>query len=327
MKRFQNIFVLVFAAIGLTSCLDEQEIFDPKASPNVIEFASNTPIKSPLSAVHPLYVNSFEIKPEGAELPVVISYSGGDVAPTDIEVTITLDEAALARYNDWNNKVNDPGDTEADFTMLPANLYNLPTTTVTIPKGERTATVNIKMFTEQFDLTQKYALPLTITKASSGILSGNHATAIFSVGAKNKYDGLYSVTGTMVDANNAAFTGYYPKEISLVTIDGNTVEYYDEGFHLNGHIFSTGTSLSYYGSFLAQFNFDAQDNVESVVNAYGQTAGGNQRGGILITPAVNKMTFEADGTPKTLEVKYAMTQFGNVRTTWTETYTYVGPRP
>ncbi len=271
-----------------------------------------------------MYVNSFEIKPE-VDFPVVISYSGAEVASTDITVNLTVDPAALDRYNAWDNETNDPDDEALDFEVLPANFYSMPTTTVTIPKGERRVTLNIKLKTDQFDLTKKYALPLTISATNHGIISGNHQTAIYSVGAKNKYDGVYAVTGTMVDATNAAFVGYYPKEVELITVDANTVEYNDSGEHLAGHIFDTGAGASYYGSFLAQFNFDAQDNVESVVNAYGQGAGANLRAG-KVGVGVNKMTFKADGTPDKLEVTYIMVQRGADRTTWTETYKYLGPR-
>ena len=87
-----------------------------------------------------------------------------------------------------------------------------------------------------------------------------------------------------------------------------------------------GSAGSYYGSFAPVFNFDADGNVTSVVNYYGQPSSNGRRAQLDPT-GVNKMTFDAGGKPKELKVKYFMLQPGTtVRCKFSETFTYLGPR-
>jgi len=317
MKRILNLFILLLAVSGISSCVQEDPFFDPEDSENVIEFLSAGNVQSPATAPYPLFINSYAAADE-VEMPIVVSYSGADVAPTDITVTIGAGtQSVLDVYNEAQ---------ETEYELLPANLYTLPAT-VTIPRGERRATYIVKLKTNQFDFTKSYALPLTITETSSGIISGNFSTAVFAVGAKNKYDGLYEVTGTMVDRINPAFVGEYPLTVELRTVTLTTNSYYDHDNDLAGHLFDTGAGLSYFGSFAPIFHFDANNNIVNVTNVFGNPApGATARAGKLETTGINKVTFKADGTPDKMEVTYTMVQAGADRTTWTETWTYIGPR-
>src|SRR5690606_9559940 len=148
-------------------------------------------------------------------------------------------------------------------------------------------------------------------------LSTVYSAAIFGTVVKNRYDGIYTIGGeddpvasTMVDVTTPAFEGLYPKTISLRTVDGNTVDYYDEDYHLEGHIFFTGTGASYVEGFLARITFDPADgtatvaDVLSVVNALGQ--GNNNRSGKLdpaqtIAPV---MRFEDDAVTPFLDPRF-----------------------
>jgi hypothetical protein len=86
-----------------------------------------------------------------------------------------------------------------------------------------------------------------------------------------------------------------------------------------------GAAESAYGAFQPVFNFDANNNVTSVVNLYGQPAG-NTRSAAIDPTGVNKW----DPTTKTLRVKWFMYQpsvISGIRTTFDFTFTYVGVRP
>jgi hypothetical protein len=317
---------LAFLAITLTGCLDDDKYaLDPSGTENVIEFTDISVPISPLGAVHPAYVTSFSVAEE-ADFEVVISYSGPNSNSKDIELTLMVDPLALEAYNEQQ-----ASETFTPYEVLPSNLFTMESMTVTLPKGQTKLTVPITVFPDQFDLSKKYAIPLRIASASSGTLSSVYSAAIFGVVVKNRYDGIYTVESDMFDSFNAAFVELTPKTVSLRTVDGSTVDYYDEDYHLAGHIFFTGTGASYYGSFLARFTFDnATGEVLSVVNAFGQGAGSLVRSGKLdpTQPATPSMTFEADGvTPISMEVWYVMVQGGADRTFWKEEYTYVGPRP
>lgn len=316
---------IVLLSLSFAGCLDDKSNpLDPTGAQNILEFANISIPASGQDAVHPLYVVSFGVS-TSAEFDVILSYSGPNSNEKNIEITLEVDPIALDAYNDQNG---------TNYELLDDDLYTIPSMTVTMPKGETKLNVPITVFPDQYDLSKNYALPLRIVAASSGIISQNWGTAIFGTVVKNRYDGEYKIlTGSMLETTNPNFVGYYPKNsIYLQTVNGNTVNYYDNEYGQQGHLFWTGTGLSYWGGFAAQLQFDnATGNVTSVVNAFGQ--GNNNREGYLDTSAgaINKITFEADGvTPKTLDVWYYFKQLNGCacnRAFWKETYTYVGPRP
>ena len=307
----------------MVSCLDDdKQPLDPSGSSNVIEFLDPSVPSSPAGAIYPAWTTAFTVQPE-ATFEQVISYSGPNSNGENINLTLQVDPIALAEFNAQMEELG-----SSTYELLPAENYTVPTS-VTIPAGSTKVTVPITVYPDKFDLSKNFALPLRIASASTGILSAHYSVAILATVVKNKYDGVYTIeTGSMVDVTNANFTGIYPKTVELHTVDGNTVNYYDQDYALAGHIFHTGTGASYYGGFLAQFSFDDSNTVTSVVNAFGQ--GNNNREAKLnptAPPAV--MEFEADGiTPKTMTVSYIMRQIntGVDRAFWTETYTYQGPR-
>ena len=268
---------------------------DPEKSVNVVEFKNPSSFVSPYGSKYALYVNSFELNPE-SDYNVTVSYSGAHVAANDLTVTLGVDTAAVRQYNTEQHTAYD---------VMPASLYTLPAS-VTIPRGQRTATVPIKVKTGQFDFSKSYVLPLKITSVSPEVpISGNFGTILVSMGVKNKYDGVYRVTGTMVDATNAAFVGLSQagrtQEQELVTVASNKVVAFDpEYFGSNIVIFWTGTGVSGYGTFSPVFEIDpATGKVLSVVNSYGQNAGANRRSAELDPTGVNMY----DAATKTLKVK------------------------
>lgn len=69
---------------------------------------------------------------------------------------------------------------------------------------------------------------------------------------------------------------------------------------------------------------DADGNVTSVSNYYGQGTNSSVRGARLNLAGVNKFTIS--GTTKVLEVSYIMTQSGADRTFFYEKWTYTKAR-
>lgn len=135
----------------------------------------------------------------------------------------------------------------------------------------------------------------------------------------NKYDGNYTMTGTMVDYTSANLKGYYPANVALITQSANSVALWDIDFVKGyGHRILSGTADSYYGQFTPVFTFDANNNVVSVTNRDGQPSA-NGRSGELDPSGINKW----DPATKTLKVKYWMNQPGAAhRTLFDETFTW-----
>ncbi len=204
-------------------------------------------------------------------------------------------------------------------------FFSIPANTVTIPRGQHQATWIVKINPRKFDFSKNYALPVKILSATAGTISGNFGTMVYAISIKNKYDGIYTVTGTYSDNALPDATTKYPKTIALVTKAANTVAAYDQDNSGYYFYFNNGGS-TYYGNWDPVFVFDNADNVTSVVNMYGQGTNSSARSGRLNTgAATNKFTIGADGS-KTLEVSYIMVQSGADRVVFKEKYVYTGPR-
>jgi hypothetical protein len=330
MKKYIYITLSFIVAVSfLTSCLkDDSLVLDPEKGHNVIEFANPVQIEQ-TGTPFALYGFSFEAV-ASFDLPITVSYSGPEAsAPEDITVKVRVgDASAITAYNTA---------TGSTYEKLNAAGTDFTETDVIIKKGTSKGTFNVVVKPNSFDFSKTEVLPLTIVSASSGIISGNFGTILLRVSAKNKYDGLYEVTGTMVDVTapllthvNTALGADAPMQFQLVTVSATKVALYDD-YVTGGYNspISNGTAFSQYGSFSAIFEFDpATNRVIAVTNRYGQPAA-NTRSARL-DPTGENTPWTADGSFK---VKYNMLQPSVVtaapfvRTTWDETWKKLGPRP
>jgi hypothetical protein len=217
-KNIYKALSLFVAVSFLTSCLkDDSLVLDPAKTNNVIEFANPAQIVQP-GAVHPLYAFGYDILP-AAEQVLEVSYSGAESgAPQDITVNLAgatgaAGEKFIADYNTDQGK---------NYTLLPADFFKLSTTSVIIKKGEKKASFSVFFATDKFDLSIQYVLPVQITSASSGVVSGNFGTILLSTAARNKYDGKYHSTGYFQHPV-AASSRPIDRDKTLLTVNANTV--------------------------------------------------------------------------------------------------------
>lgn len=179
MKRCIQYYLLAtIIAFGLSSCLEGEPVYEPDGGPaGIVELVLPARTTSTPYAVKTVTLDVVDIQ----ELPVVVNYTGVDGAPSDVQVTLTIDNGAVATYGN-------------ETVALPAENYELPASaTVTIPKGEKTATYTVKLKPKTFDLTKSYALGIKIQSASTGTVSGNYSTGIFSLPVKSPWQGTYNV--------------------------------------------------------------------------------------------------------------------------------------
>lgn len=314
-----KIKILIVGAVTMlfASCLKQGTMnTDPAHASNVIEFA-NTGDNITNSGVPGFYTDLGSVAAGASKsFNINVHYAGVGTAPSDITVTLAVDAATLASYNTTNG---------TDKVVPAASVFSFPSSVV-IKAGTTQTTVSAKItVSPDFNFNLAYGIPLKITNVSSGLVSANYGSVVYSFGVRNIYDGSYTLTGTMVDAANPGLTGNYPVSVGLVTSGATQVQLYDNAVGGVYHSILSGGSLSYYGAFGVVFNFDASNNVISVVNAYGQPSG-NTRSAQLDPSGVNKW----DPVTKTLKVKYWMNQTSvfptGHRVSFDETYTYVGPR-
>jgi Domain of unknown function (DUF1735) len=178
------------------------------------------------------------------------------------------------------------------------------------------------------DLNKQYAFGFTLKSVDAdGKIAAEAKTIVVEVGPVNKWDGVYKVTGNMLDVANATFLSSYPLTFHLITTGANTCDAYDPDYGIYGHIFDAGGSPNYYGSFMPALTFDpATYVITSATNLWGQGSGPNVRSCRLDPTGVNAV----DGS-RNIKIKYIMSQappaaFVGDRVFFDETWTYVGPR-
>jgi predicted heme/steroid binding protein len=323
------LFLLSTVVFSMTSCLKERAMnIDPsKGTPNVIEFANTGDNVAGSLSKYPRFTSDLGSVGAGEtkKFNVNVSYSGAEAAPQDITVTLAVDPELLTQFNTENG---------TNYVVPPTEIYTVPTTVV-IKQGQHQATVEVAVTNNSsYDFNVNYALPLKIVSATKGTISSNFGKAVYSFSARNSYDGVYTMSATapMVDLLSSSLSGWYPIDMQLITYTGNSVALYDGINYVDayGHPIKSGSSGSYYGTFSPVFFFDATGKITSVTNYYGQNAGGNKRSAELDPTGVNQATFNADGSIKSFEVSYIMTQSVSTpnapRTYFHEKFTYVGPR-
>ena len=220
MKLIGKLLGVCAIASGLTGCLKDDSLMDPAKTHNVIEFANTAVITSSVAGnVYPAYAINILMDPPTPTVTynAIVNYAGADNAPEDITVEVEVAaQAVLDKYNTQNSKT---------LTMLPTTMFTIPNAKVVIPKGQRKVNLPI-VFSNTSQLWNKgYALPLRIKSASSGIISGNFSTIIYTISGINMMDGVYLGKIKMGtndrDLDTKPFAWYYG-DIQLVTTGLNT---------------------------------------------------------------------------------------------------------
>lgn len=306
----------------LTSCL--------KSESNYTDFSkAGTLIELPLSAatgLGKLTIEALPIQTELQNIPVVVNIASPKPLGSAVTVTLGLGvQADVDAYNKANDFTEDDG---TAYVLPPTAAYSLSANKVTIAAGQRMGTINLQVNTSLLDPSALYLIPVSITDGGGQQVS-NYKTILFSVQAKNKYDGVYTVTGTMSDANAGTNVGLYPLSVYLETQGATLGAMFDPklngGFF--GHQFTSATGASYYGNFAPIFNFGADNTVTAVTNYWGQGTNSQVRAAQLAPGSTSTAKGTPGSTGFSFTVKYIMTQGGNPRTTFTETWTYTGARP
>src|SRR5690606_30176490 len=157
--------------------------------------------------------------------------------------------------------------------------------------------------------SKQYALGLQISNTTVGEPSIGLGNSIVSILIKNDYDGVYNLTGDMVDAAVAEISGMFDVDYHLVTTGANTVLGWDPNVYEDNYIpIWSGTAASGYGAYCPIFTFDPNTNkITSVVNSWGQPAS-NGRYAAIDPSGVN----EWDPVTRDIQVKFFMYQPSSV---------------
>lgn len=314
-KVFISGMILCGVILTLSSCLKNGKYYTDFSS---VGASVNLPLAA--TNLNGVVAFSYDASVTTVSIPVYVDVASPSLPSSATTVTLSLDTAFLSSYNASNG---------TSFDVLPDSVYTTTGWTLTVPAGQRTDSMNVTFNFSKLDLSGAYILPVTISQASVPIEQWKHLLLYISV--KNKYDGVYEVTGSYSDVTNSAFVPYYPQTVDLVTSGPNSVDVTPELLGFPGYVFDYDGlgDLSYYGSYGARIFFDANGNITSVTNVYGQPAG-NGRSAAIDPSGINK--FDAPTNGANMDVSYYMIQPASVPTPpsircyFTEHYAYQGPR-
>jgi hypothetical protein len=312
-KYIKSIKTLVFGfAVLVTACVPEGK--------DVIEGQGSNFIKIPTGGSE---LNVVGVDLVAGEKTVDLfevmreSNSQSELASNSVNVSLKLDDALITAYNTAN---------KTSFVPLPTNLYKLSEMEVAMKPGDFARTIKMTFDPTKLDPTKSYAVAVNIANAGSYKLRSGLSSAVFQIIAKNRFDAVYTTTGTMTDFANAGLTGNYPTDMELVTDGALKVIIRDRALGATNpfHSILNAGSVSYYGAFGLAITFKEDNTVASIVNVYGQPAS-NGRSAELDPSGVNKW----DPATKTLKIKYWMNQPTVItphRTSFDETFTFKSKR-
>lgn len=321
LKMFKIFSLVVASGFLLTSCVKNED--------GEFNSSGSTLVKLPQGADEKIAL-ALDFKP-GLQDVVLLDVRRDASTAAELQKGITVkiknDPTIVADYNTAHGTSYIPLPAAA-YQVDPGNPFNGTDWTVTFAPGEFAKPILIKLDASKLDLSKQYALGFTITDAGGAKIANGLQSAMIEVGVKNRYDGSYRVTGTMVDVSSGALTGSFPMDVDLITVGANSVVMVPWDLGIPGHLILSSGSLSYYGSFGPTFTFDlATDKVIAVTNSYGQPAG-NTRSAEIDPSGINKW----DATTHDMDVKYFMKQPSvvpaapNIRVYFDEHFDYLGPR-
>lgn len=315
-SKIKTYFLPVLILLGLSSCLkkDPMNIDPSKGAKNIIEFANTGNDISGSSSTYPEFHIDLGSLANGASatFKINVSYSGVDVAPQDITVNLSLDQATLTTYNTQNG---------TNYVIPTSDIFSLPTSVV-IKKGthigQATATINN---TNNFDFNASYALPIQIASTSMGSVSANFGKAIYSFGLRNIYDGSYDLHINTVGWGAYGIADGTPMDwgtIGMVTSGANSLVF-DAGSQV---AFTAGGSQTGFGATNPQFTFDPATNL--LIEVKNLVADDGRGRAFKLNPAITDSRY--DPTSKTIYAAYIMSQNGRPPQYIYDTLTYIGSR-
>lgn len=216
MKNFIYLFSSLVLLTGI-ACTKKLEDLNDKGQ-TVIKFAEapeNKLFFSPFNSVKP--ISLFNLRRDVANQGAL---------NTSAKIKLRENATLLAEYNHDNN---------TNYEMLPDSLYTLSDPgariadqfIVTFAPNEFAKDFVIQLNGAKWDLSKKYALPLSISDAgTANIISGDKKDIIALISLKNQWDGVYSLRGETLRSGDPVKTGrFQPIEMELGTSGVNSVTF------------------------------------------------------------------------------------------------------
>jgi hypothetical protein len=317
MNKFIKLLFVTAFVVSIGSCLKDKN-YDNHITGHNLDGASKVIELGIINS--PAHDLSVAVDFKDASITVTfltVRLAANEVAPEDITVTIdtTGTNGKLSAYNTATGK---------SIVRLPNSFYTFDGgLSVVIPKGAREGYLKIKTNAFAFDPSTTYGLAFKIGSINKTgyIASQNFGEYITTIGAKNKYDGNYSLSGYH---NRVPYNfRYVEQSMDMITTGASTVAFYYNDAGDFGHPIGVGVGqTSWYGNTMApQITFDpVTDVVTSVTNGY------TAAGAAVVTLFTGAGSFPSRMDPATKTIYVCWNYNGNPLRAFFDTLTYVGPR-
>lgn len=215
MKKFTKLFTLALLAMGLTSCLEDENIEEQKYGMINVDAFKVAELPSASESFSIL----IEDKPTSLDF-VSVHLAANEPAQEDVHITLNIDQSAamIAAYNTAN---------DANLVQFPVDKYTLPAgLVVTIPKGSKDGFLKLNMNPKDLDPTAPYALGFTITSVDNSkyVISGNYNKTLVRVSAKNAFEADYHASGTFTHPTAGPRVIDRDKAVTTVSVTTSRIE-------------------------------------------------------------------------------------------------------
>ncbi|GAA4319769.1 DUF1735 domain-containing protein [Flaviaesturariibacter amylovorans] len=236
--------VAIASLVAVTGCLKDKDFEDQKYGIQVNDTKPAVAFAQEASGVN--------VGITSAATPVVIAgpaltIEGQRTATVDVPVTIVADESVVTAARAAGRA---EGSGDSALAILPAGTYTLSNMSPVIRKDSgfvNNLTISITN-TQALNPDSTYAIGYRITNVGGGYqVAENSRTVLVRINIKNKYDGVYQLTGYH---NRTPYTFRYNTEMHMITQGPASVYFYWPEVNSKGHPIGVGpnNSLSWYGA-------------------------------------------------------------------------------
>jgi len=140
-----------------------------------------------------------------------VNYAATTVAPSDVAVTLAVDDAARTAYNASHTD---------QYEKAPDSIYKFFVTTTTVMAGQSYSDpVKLTVYPNKINSSKSYMIAITITNASGVNISGNFGTIYYHI-IGNPLSGDYQDYGQRFNLTGAVAWSGPPAGLALATAPG-----------------------------------------------------------------------------------------------------------
>jgi hypothetical protein len=172
--KYLNIFITAVLLSGLSSC-NRDEIFEREQYKNVFALVSEDGYNV-FTVVHDL---------DEVESTGYVAASCGGTNPTEKDIDITM--VSSPEIFDYYNKSNFDVDIEKYARLLPSEKYSIDSWNFTIPAGQVSGNLPIRVRPDGLSPDSTYFIPLKVSEFTTGEVNPEKSDVLYCVQIKNKY--------------------------------------------------------------------------------------------------------------------------------------------